>query len=326
LDDEQGQQNMVNVGRLMVDSMSHVSLVLFSRYNSLPFWGYDLFFEFFTTLSMMTVIIYRFLYKVFDQNFYFGNAHFVNTPSKKLIAVENSEFPSSVSIADWNFPPFFIAADTYAQWIMAFLGLIATILNVWAIFLLKRTLDSTNRAVVAAETANAVTARAFSDESRPVFIVEIDESSEKQWIEGNAKEELVFYIKNVGRGVGVMKRLCRYWEEVPHGQMPVPIESNRIPPMASVADNEIAIGAGTCSHKIKARIQKIRKFGEPALDSTNIQNDIFFLGFIEYVDLGGNSFISGFCFIGVSREPRMGLHIPWPKDGTASRYNYHRRI
>lgn len=69
--------------------------------------------------------------------------------------------------AEGHWLPEFSARDTYAQWIVAFLTIIATIISGWAVWLVYGSLELNRKAVDAAIAANVQSRELFLLENRP---------------------------------------------------------------------------------------------------------------------------------------------------------------
>jgi hypothetical protein len=164
-------------------------------------------------------------------------------------------------------------------------------------------------------SANYVAARAFDASSRPILVVDIGNVS-KDW---RASDDPMFEILNVGTGAGIVTKLCRSWQVVGKVNEVRPITPGEKLDRAITKENEIAIGPGRRSGAIRMRSDLLRN-GSP-LDGRHT----FFMGYIEYRDLAGNRFISGFCHIYDSSRPEIGFHFAWPNKD-ARNYNYHRSL
>lgn len=83
---------------------------------------------------------------------------------------ENSDISRLVAAIS-SFDPW---EDTYAQWIMATLSVVATGFSVWAVFLVKRTLSATRDTASAALKANEQAREFFASENRPWVTIKLE--------------------------------------------------------------------------------------------------------------------------------------------------------
>lgn len=86
--------------------------------------------------------------------------HYSDQPNRQP-DTSQQETPSTEQPPPASNPwPQFTPADTYAQWIVAFLSIIGTGVSVWAVILVRNTLELNRKAVAAAEHGNKQSARA----------------------------------------------------------------------------------------------------------------------------------------------------------------------
>ena len=93
-----------------------------------------------------------------------------------------------------------IPADTYAQWLMATLSIVATVVSAWAVFLVRNSLDLNRRATEAAVAANEQSRKLFEIENRPrIKIVGFGRGGYEEE-DGRYVAFLIIKVRNVGGG------------------------------------------------------------------------------------------------------------------------------
>lgn len=195
-----------------------------------------------------------------------------------------------------------------------------------AIFL---TLGHTKRAADAATDT-------FDAQVRPLLVIlpPSDQEVARWWAGG--EERLYFKIKNVGNGVAIVHILCRSWAGTKDKELPpiypiITLEKLRNSTDGRVCEpigksrfvtkiNQIAIGASASSEKISTHFFD-------GFDGFDVEDarDIFFYGYIEYTDLGGGRYRSGFCSkLNVANHVKRheGFRTPWEQN--VQSYIYHR--
>jgi len=114
--------------------------------------------------------------------------------------------------------------DTYAQWIMAFLSIVATGVSVWAVWLVRNTLEHTRLATKAAVDTAEITQNALFAQERPWLTLEFRmggglERNEREWSTGT--EGIVIIVKNIGKTTAVdvtINAKLIFWPIIPFAQ------------------------------------------------------------------------------------------------------------
>lgn len=103
-----------------------------------------------------------------------------NRPSERSslqnIGIEHSDHrtqdENAAGVESAPYLGLFTPSDTFAQWIMAILGVVATGISAWAVVLVRDTLDETRRAVKAADDAVVVTREIGQAQTRAYVHIE----------------------------------------------------------------------------------------------------------------------------------------------------------
>lgn len=148
----------------------------------------------------------------------------------------------------------------------------------------------------------------------PLVIMEMPETGR---IKGNCfyPDSPRFCLHNLGASPAIVYRICRHWEATT-GRPPSRIDPDNPPKGALLKEDHFPVGPGQRTHE---RWSGGKRFHIPA------NNRIWFLGFIEYRDLLGRRWRSGFCFVGDRAvDGSVRLHRTWPRN--ASEYHYTRKL
>jgi hypothetical protein len=165
----------------------------------------------------------------------------------------------------------------------------------------------------ATQSANKVAARAFEADARPLLVIKV-EPLEEDWLDNQA--DVTFRIVNVGRGAGIVTRLCRSWQITDRTDEVEPVVPSKKPRLSSVKESQFAIGPGQDSGPIRMRMDILAEGSHPN------KRFVFFLGYVRYYALNGKCFTSGFCQVFDKKYSRLGFHQSWP-NRHADRFNYH---
>jgi hypothetical protein len=85
---------------------------------------------------------------------------FSKSPNEKVTQpyAQSADYPKEHhGPAEGHWLPEFSARDTYAQWFMAALSALATAVSIWAVYILRKTLEETRRAVKSTDDAVTIT-------------------------------------------------------------------------------------------------------------------------------------------------------------------------
>lgn len=171
-----------------------------------------------------------------------------------------------------------------------------------------------------------VAERMLSGYERPFLLLEIVESGitlgEKSITFGVTK----YQFRNLGRVPALITR--RHFELEDGIEMPDAIDPEKEPGKAVV--HGIAVGADGVSQEyetgralpLQSALKKGRRVPVPVADD---EPTVYFHGFVEYRDLSGRTWITGFCFAQSDNE--LGLQpLSLAERGGPDPYNYDRRI
>jgi hypothetical protein len=188
--------------------------------------------------------------------------------------------------------------DSYAQWIMAIFSIFSTSVSIVAVYLLNKTL--------------------FAEIQPHLIVVPCDEfielTNEGFKRDGKITNTPFFDVLNAGRSGAIITGMYRTWAVCNGNSVPPVIEYTRTPDLCFYKTNYIPVAAGGHSPSIKGYMKKI----EFPIAAENI---IYFYGYIEFSDLAGDRYVSGFSLV----FDQGRFHTAWPpKD--AEKYNYHRKL
>jgi hypothetical protein len=93
--------------------------------------------------------------------------------------------------------------DTYAQWLMAAFSVLATGVSIWAVRLLRETLEATRDAVRSADDAVQVTQKAFEADQRPWIDVSIKADSGIYFDDSGLHLTVIITLENVGKSPAI---------------------------------------------------------------------------------------------------------------------------
>ena len=114
----------------------------------------------------------------------------------------NQDAPTHVSDNDWH-----VWGDSWAQWLMAVFAVGATLVSLYAVFLLKDTLDANRDAVAEATKANKIARENAVNDLRPwIAVMDATLSSDVRVEPNNFRLHcgIKFRLKNVGKSPATM--------------------------------------------------------------------------------------------------------------------------
>lgn len=120
-------------------------------------------------------------------------------------------------------------------------------------------------------------------------------------------DEIWFVIKNSGKSPAIVTGIYRRWGW--YDSLPEPVAS-RNHKDAIYKKISLPIGGGETSGFIRSNLGQIR--------SATPAKRIYFDGFVEYHDLLGNRFVSGFLITHAAGR----FHMAWTEEDEDSKYNY----
>jgi hypothetical protein len=187
------------------------------------------------------------------------------------------------------------------NWISPAITAIATGFIAWFTFTLKRSTDklwsATQRSAVIAE-------RALTQLERPFIGIKIEKTGLMNLREGTDHEDLIFRLVNYGRAPAIITQLFDDIVICQCGSMPNPCDittdKNEIP-------TGFVIGADKEAYQPSTRTYR-EMFSDIALRAFTMgTDDVFFIGFVRYRDIGNRKYRTGFC---------MKWSVPGDKEGS----------
>ena len=231
------------------------------------------------------------------------------------------------------------AQEDMAFWAMLmFVAAVATFIVtsfgtflIWSqVKLTRRAVEDTGEATEAMRDANVTSNQMLQAEISPFLVVRPIDGDKIRWSgSGFTPSRVYFKIENVGRGPAIVTAIHREWQVCPKNQYPEAIDPTRPQEMEEGPawrpwfrkPVRMTIGSSSSSHELDSFSDDFER------ESPNVTDTswIFFIGYVEFEDLAGNRYASGFLHILRQDIPDRGLHLALPEK-RASEYNYQKPL
>jgi hypothetical protein len=214
-------------------------------------------------------------------------------------------------------------SDLCAQWQAARAATDAADSASWAVFWTFASLVLSGLGLIALLITIRQGREILDLERAPFLVIRIKDGKKVSWNGRNLlPQTILFEIENVGRGPATITRIHREWAVGPDCPQPIDVETPR--PASRSKAVHITVGPGTKSDELDSLNESLIPIA--AKDQVVGPNPwVSFLGYVEFNDLAGRRYISGFHHVWRGNLPKRGLHLALPQTG-AEKYNYHREL